>query len=59
MKVVSFSFDVSAKTWSVPALPSNLDSERTLVLAFGPPGEVTFANQSEQSCTYLVVLARS
>ena len=28
-------------------------------LAFGPPSEVTFANRSQQSCTYLVVLARS
>ena len=28
-------------------------------LAFGAPGAVTFANESEQSCTYLVVLARS
>ena len=28
-------------------------------LAFGPPSEVTFANQTAQPCTYLVVLARS
>lgn len=28
-------------------------------LAFGPPSEVTFANRSQQACTYLVVLARS
>ena len=28
-------------------------------LAFGPPAEVTFANQTAQPCTYLVVLARS
>lgn len=28
-------------------------------LAFGPPSEVTFANESATPCTYLVVLARS
>jgi transcriptional regulator with XRE-family HTH domain len=28
-------------------------------LGFGPPSDVTFANESAASCTYLVVLARS
>ena len=28
-------------------------------LAFGPPADVTFANESARACTYLVVLARS
>ncbi len=28
-------------------------------LGFGPPSEVTFANQTADPCTYLVVLARS
>lgn len=28
-------------------------------LGFGPPSEVTFANESTRSCTYVVVLARS
>ncbi len=37
MNVVSFSFDLASKKWSVKGLPSNLDSERTLVLLFGPP----------------------
>lgn len=37
MNVVSFSFDLASKKWSVGGLPSNLDSERTLVLLFGPP----------------------
>ena len=37
MNVVSFSFDIASKKWSLAGLPSNLDSERTLVLVFGPP----------------------
>jgi hypothetical protein len=28
-------------------------------LGFGPPSDVTFANETTRSCTYLVVLARS
>lgn len=28
-------------------------------LAFGPPSEVTFANEAQHACTYVVVLARS
>jgi hypothetical protein len=28
-------------------------------LGFGPPSEVTIANESAQTCVYLVVLARS
>ncbi|WP_310539130.1 cupin domain-containing protein [Phenylobacterium sp.] len=28
-------------------------------LGFGPPGEVTIANEAVQPCTYVVVLARS
>ncbi len=28
-------------------------------LGFGPPAEVTLANETDTSCTYLVVLARN
>ena len=28
-------------------------------LGFGPPSEVTFANETSASCTYVVALARS
>ena len=40
------------------------DGERHLLsagdcLGFGPPSEVTLANETARSCTYLVVLARS
>ena len=28
-------------------------------LGFGPPSDVTYANESEKSCTYIVALARS
>ena len=35
MNVVTLTYDLSAKSWSVP-IPTQLDSERTLVLVFGP-----------------------
>jgi uncharacterized cupin superfamily protein len=40
------------------------DSERQLLragdcLGFGPPSEVTLANQTARPCAYLVILARS
>src|SRR3989338_566341 len=36
MKISSLAWDVKSRKWSVPSLPA-LDSERTLVLAFGAP----------------------
>ncbi|MBS2013279.1 MAG: FIST C-terminal domain-containing protein [Deltaproteobacteria bacterium] len=36
MKIESIVYDLGAKKWSVPTLPSRLDSERTLVFVAGP-----------------------
>ena len=35
------------------------DQHRGDCLGFGPPSEVTLANETAAPCTYLVVLARS
>src|SRR5688572_30019642 len=37
MRLETLSYDTAKGAWSVPGLPQALDSERTLVVAFGAP----------------------
>src|SRR5688500_18183510 len=37
MKLETFAFDAQKGKWSVPGLPMAMDSDKTLILAFGAP----------------------